>query len=94
MGFLRSAARAYLVNRMLRDSRRHSRHGWYGRPSSYGRHPRRRGRSGFGMWGPFPTYSRRTRGGSRVRVTGCCLPLPLTLAVGTAVALGRAVRSR
>jgi hypothetical protein len=31
------------------------------------------------MWGPLPSYSRTTRGGSRVRVTGCCLPLPLTV---------------
>ena len=44
---------------------------------------RSRGRVGF--WGPFPSYSRRTRGGSRVRVTGCCLPIPLTLTVATAV---------
>jgi len=31
------------------------------------------------MWGPFPSYSRRTRGGGSVRVTGCCLPLALGL---------------
>ncbi len=36
-------------------------------------------RSGFGFWGPFPSYSRRTRGGGQVRVTGCCLPLSLGL---------------
>lgn len=43
-------------------------------------------RHGFGMWGPFPYYSRRTRGGAEVSVggCGCCLPLPLLLAVGTA----------
>ena len=93
MGLFRSAARAYLLNRLLRDSRRHRRSGWYS-GSRYGRYPSRRRSSGFGMFGPFPTYSRRTRGGSHVRVTGCCLPLPLTLAVGTAVALGRAVRWR
>jgi hypothetical protein len=34
-------------------------------------------RQGFGMWGPFPSYSRRTRGGGSIRVTGCCLPLAL-----------------
>jgi hypothetical protein len=30
--------------------------------------------------GPFPTYSTRTRRGSRVTVSGCCLPIPLTFA--------------
>ena len=44
----------------------------------------RRGRAGF--LGPFPTYSTRTRRGSRVTVTGCCLPLPLVLVIGVAVA--------
>ena len=38
---------------------------------------RQRRRQGFGMWGPFPSYSRRTRGGGSIRVTGCCLPLAL-----------------
>ena len=38
---------------------------------------RRRSKQGFSFWGPFPSYSRRTRGGGRVRVTGCCLPLTL-----------------
>ncbi len=38
---------------------------------------RRRGRAGF--LGPFPAYSTRTRRGSRVTVTGCCLPIPLAL---------------
>jgi len=52
----------------------------------------RRGRSGFGMWGPFPTYSRRTRGGAHVRVGGCCLPIPLTFAVAAATALAYGVR--
>lgn len=42
-------------------------------PYGYGR--RRRARGGF--LGPFPYYSRRTRGGSRVTVSGCCLPIPL-----------------
>jgi hypothetical protein len=41
---------------------------------------RRRGRARQargGFLGPFPYYSRRTRGGSRVTVSGCCLPIPL-----------------
>ena len=39
----------------------------------------------FGWIGPMPSYSWRTRRGSRVSVTGCCLPLPLgclTLVLG------------
>ena len=47
---------------------------------------RRQRRSGFGFWGPFPSYTRQTRRGNRVRVTGCCLPLALTMAVGPAAA--------
>jgi hypothetical protein len=55
------------------------------------RRSRRRGNIGF--FGPFPTYSTRTRRGSRVTVTGCCLPIPLAL--GLAAALGaRAVARR
>jgi hypothetical protein len=45
----------------------------------------RRGRGG--VWGPFPYYSRRTRGGSRMTVSGCCLPLALGLLSFPAVAL-------
>jgi hypothetical protein len=62
---------------MMRGSRRRG----YG--YGYGR-GRPRGRGGF--FGPMPYYSRRTRGGSRVTVTGCCLPIPLGLF--TALALG------
>jgi hypothetical protein len=43
------------------------------------------------MWGPFPTFSTRTRRGSRVTVSGCCLPIPLGLVVGGAMA-ARALR--
>ena len=46
------------------------------------------------MFGPFPSYSRRTRRGSRVTVTGCCLPIPLTLTLGAAMGARRALRSR
>jgi hypothetical protein len=54
---------------------------------------RRRGR--FGLWGPVPYYSTRTRRGSDVSVggCGCCLPIPL-LAVAATVAGLRAVRRR
>jgi hypothetical protein len=55
-----------------------------------GRRPRgRRGRGSRGRGGfrgPFPYYSRRTRGGSRVTVTGCCLPIPLALGAGSVLA--------
>jgi hypothetical protein len=54
-------------------SRRRYRHG-------YGRRPSRR----TGFFGPFPYHSRRTRGGSRVTVSGCCLPIPLALVTGLA----------
>ena len=51
------------------------------RRTGYGR--RRPPRSGFGMWGPFPSYRTRTRRGSRVQVSGCCLPIPLALVLAT-----------
>lgn len=47
---------------------------------------RRRSKQGFGFWGPFPSYSRRTRGGGSVRVTGCCLPLTLSMIAVPALA--------
>lgn len=62
--------RAYLIGRLLRRGHRPRRG-----VSPYAH--RRRGRTG--MYGPFPYYSTRTRGGSRVTVSGCCLPIPLVL---------------
>jgi hypothetical protein len=54
----------------------------------FGRRPRgRRSRGRGGFRGPFPYYSRRTRGGSRVTVTGCCLPIPLALTAGSLFAV-------
>jgi hypothetical protein len=56
----------------------------------FGRRPRRRaargarGRGGFR--GPFPYYTGRTRRGTRVTVTGCCLPIPLALGAGSLLA--------
>ena len=58
----------YLLGRLLGGGRRRR---------GYGR--RRQGRARF--VGPFPTYSTCTRRGSRVTVSGCCLPIPLALAV-------------
>ena len=88
MSFLSRLLRAWLLGRLMRGPRRSSPYGrprGYGRPMAYGR--RRRSRGGF--FGPFPYYSTRTRGGSRVAVSGCCLPIPLTLSL----ALGFAARA-
>jgi hypothetical protein len=49
-----------------------------------------RGRGGF--FGPFPYYSRRTRGGSRVTVSGCCLPIPLVMVSALAVGARHLIR--
>ncbi len=55
--------------------------------------PNRRGR--FGLWGPMPYYSTRTRRGSDVSVggCGCCLPIPLIGVLATVAGL-RAVWRR
>jgi len=53
---------------------------------------RRRRRSGFGLWGPLPSYSRRTRRGSQIRVTGCCLPIPLALVLSAGLAVRALLR--
>ena len=83
---MRYLLRAYLLRRLLAGGRSHGpRRHRYG----YGRRPRRR----TGFYGPFPYYSRRTRGGSRVTVSGCCLPIPLALAVARAAAVVRHLRS-
>jgi hypothetical protein len=78
--------RTYLLRRLLTGGRRRQRRrrggygGYYGRP---------RGRGGLF---PFPHYSTSTRGGSRVTIGGCCLPLALTCAVGACATLAGAVR--
>jgi hypothetical protein len=74
---LKALFRAFLLRRLFESANRRGR-------SSYGygrRYGRRRARGGFGWTGPFPSYSRRTRRGSRVTVTGCCLPIPLALTI-------------
>ena len=58
------------------------------------RYGSRRGRGNVGFFGPFPAYSRRTRGGSQVSVSGCCLPIPLALTVSLASAARLLVRHR
>jgi len=47
------------------------------------RRRRGRGRGRAGFFGPMPYYSGRTRRGSRVHVSGCCLPIPLGVLVAT-----------
>lgn len=75
---------AYLLRLLLTGSRR--------RRSPPARSGRRRG-GRMRMVGPFPTYSTRTRRGSRVTVSGCCLPIPLALAAGAGLG-ARAVLRR
>ena len=92
-------ARVWLMRRIFGSQPRRRGRSSYGggspylygsRPYGYGRR-RRSGR--FGLWGPFPTYSRRTRGGGRVSVGGCCLPIPLALSLAIIGAV-RAVTRR
>ena len=69
--------------------RRTPRRGRYGYGSRHGRRS-----SGFRWFGPMPAYSRRTRGGGRVTVGGCCLPVPLALTLTASAAAVRALRAR
>jgi hypothetical protein len=50
------------------------------------RRPERRSSGRFGLFGPFPTYTRRTRRGATVKVGGCCLPLALGMLAAPAAA--------
>jgi hypothetical protein len=83
MALLSWLARTWLLSRLFGGGRRRRRgYGYgYGRPQSRG-----------GLF-PFPHYSTRTRGGSRVSVSGCCLPIPLMLCV-SALAGARALLRR
>jgi hypothetical protein len=85
MGMFRQLGRAYLTHRLLNRRSR----GRYGRSPYYAR--QRGGRGGF--FGPFPYYSGRTRRGTQVRVTGCCLPIPLGLLAALAVGARLLLRS-
>jgi hypothetical protein len=84
MVILSALARALFLSRLIQRRRR----GRYGRYGRYGR----RGRVGF--FGPMPYYSGRTRRGTRVQVSGCCLPIPLALAVASAAAARALVTRR
>lgn len=106
MPLLAFLARLFLVRRLLGAGRRRAPRGRYGQryPSAYGGRYANRYGGGFGrrrqpaggrigFFGPVPYYSRRTRGGGRVSVGGCCLPIPLTLGVALA-GLGRLLLTR
>ena len=80
MPFLAFLARIFLLRRLFGGGSRrgYRRTGYFGRGGRQRGYGRRRS-SGFGLFGPLPTCSRRTRSGGRVSVGGCCLPIPLTL---------------
>jgi hypothetical protein len=78
MGLFRELSRAYMINRLARGRRR-----GYGMPFGYPRRPTR---------GTYWYGRRRPR--SQVRVTGCCLPIPLALTVGATAGTASAVRRR
>jgi hypothetical protein len=75
--------RAYLLRQLLGAGRRRQRRSPWQRP--YGR----RGRGGLL---PFPHYSTRTRGGGRVTIGGCCLPLAVAFVVGACALSAAAAR--
>jgi hypothetical protein len=97
---------AYLFRRLLSGGRRRDRGygGWAGRGGYGGRgrggyggwgsggYGGRRRSGGFRFVGPFPTYSTRSRRGSRVSVSGCCLPIPLALTIAAALGARSALR--
>jgi hypothetical protein len=86
MPLLRLLSEIFFIRRLFRG-RQARRRGYGGYGGGYGR---QRGRGGF--FGPFPYYSRRTRGGGQVSVSGCCLPLALGLFAAPIVALRQLVR--
>ncbi len=97
MSLLRNLARASVAHRLTQGDRRRLARSGRRRPSGAPypyRGRRSRQRSGLRMVGPLPVYSRRTRGGSRVTVSGCCLPIPLAMTVGAAIASRHALRMR
>ena len=104
MPLLALITRMLFMRRLLGAGWRQRRHDRYGSryPRAYGGRYASRYGGGFGrrqtggglrFLGPVPVYSRRTRGGARVSVGGCCLPIPLALSVVTA-GLGRLLLSR
>jgi hypothetical protein len=96
VGLLVRLLAPWILRRLSRsrraDSRFAGRRG--GRGYRYASPGRSRKRSGFGFFGPLPYYSTRTRGGSRVAVSGCCLPLALAPFALPALAVGLLRRRR
>jgi hypothetical protein len=91
--------RAFFFRRLFggrQRSRGYGGYGGYGGRGYGGRGGRgyggRRQSGGFRFFGPFPTYSTRTRRGSRVTVSGCCLPIPLALTIAAAAGARAALR--
>lgn len=93
MGLFSAMGRAFLINRMAQRGR-HRRYGRspYRHSGFFGPSRHRRGRAGF--FGPMPYYSGRTRRGSSVHVSGCCLPIPLGLLGLTALGARGLARRR
>lgn len=98
MPILRQLARAFVLDRLLRRRNppsRYARYSGYRTYRPYRQPPPRYGSSGrgrVGLFGPLPYYSRTTRGGTRVSVSGCCLPIPLSMLVGAVAAVAGARR--
>jgi hypothetical protein len=83
MPLLSWLARSWLLSRLFGGGRRRRGYGYgYGRRQSRG-----------GLF-PIPHYSTRTRGGSRVSVSGCCLPIPLVLGVSMVAGARSLIRRR
>lgn len=93
MYFLRRLAIRSILKRLMGGGRGDYDRGRGGRRQS--RYPSRRSSGGrFGLFGPMPYYSRQTRGGTRVSVGGCCLPLALGMAATPGAAVSVAVCRR
>jgi hypothetical protein len=90
MFLLRWLLRGWLMRRLFGGGRQRRGYGYGGR--GYGGYGGRGRSGGFRFFGPFPTYSTRTRRGSRVSVSGCCLPIPLALTLGAALGARSALR--
>jgi hypothetical protein len=73
-GLMRTLLRFFFLRRLLDQSRRHRRRS----PWGYGGYGRRRPTYGWGHGRP--------RGRGQVRVTGCCLPIPLGMLAVAAIA--------
>jgi hypothetical protein len=93
MLLLKWLLRGWFMRRLFGGGRqRRGYGGWGGRGYGYGGRGYGGRQGGFRFFGPFPTYSTRTRRGSRVSVSGCCLPIPLALTIAAALGARSALR--